>query len=457
MTVPLRGARVTVMGLGRFGGGLGVARHLLREGARVLVTDLADEAALAEPMAALHATAAECDAELTLRLGGHDESDFAETDMVIANPAAPKPWDNPYLRAAARGGALVTTEIALAIDLLPDPGRVVAVTGTAGKSTVAAMTAEAMKASDAPVLLGGNIGGSLLDHAGSITRKHFVVLELSSAMLHWLRVREKAWAPGVAVVTNCRPNHLDWHGTYEAYEECKRSLLEHQGHGDAAVLGGEAAEWATPPGVQKFRLTDEDALEGLTCPGVHNAMNGAAALYAASFVAGRELNLNAAARAIAAFPGLPHRLRLCAEGGGVRFYDDSKSSTPETTRTALRALAESGADLGRVHLICGGYDKKIDLRPLAKCARELGSMHAIGQTAETIAGLAEAERGRAATRATLEDAFASIAEALRPGDVALLSPGCASWDQFRDFRERGEWFARLARAWADERAKEGPA
>ncbi|MEO0483763.1 MAG: UDP-N-acetylmuramoyl-L-alanine--D-glutamate ligase [Planctomycetota bacterium] len=450
MTAELRGAKVTVMGLGRFGGGLGVTRYLLRHGARVTLTDLEDEASLAEPLQAVRA--ADSDGELVLRLGGHDERDFADADRVIANPAAPKPWDNPYLKAATRAGVPVTTEIAMAIDLLPDPSRVVAVTGTAGKSTTASMTAEALTATGSPVLLGGNIGGSLLDHAESITRKHYIVLELSSAMLHWLRVRERRWAPGVAVITNCRPNHLDWHGSLEAYTDCKRSLLEHQSFGDAAVLGGEAREWATPPGVQKQTLDDEDALEGLSAPGLHNAMNGAAALYAASFVAGDALDLNAAARAVAAFPGLPHRLHLCAEARSVRFYDDSKSSTPDTTRIALRALAESGADLGRVHLLCGGYDKGIELRPLAKCARELASTHAIGQTASAIARLASEEQGAVEVHPSLEEAFAEAMRRTQEGDVVLLSPGCASWDQFRDYRERGERFAALATAWAEQTA-----
>lgn len=451
-----RGQRVVVMGLGRFGGGLGVTRFLCAEGAQVLVTDLANADELAEPLAAL---APLIDAgQVELRLGEHLVEDFERADLVVVNPAAPRPWENPYLRAASVAGVLITSEIVLAIDRLGDERRVVGVTGTTGKSTTAAMTAAALGGTGDPVLLGGNIGGSLLEDIDALRSARYVVLELSSAMLHWIHVSGRRWSPGVAVVTNFAPNHLDWHGTLDAYRECKAWILHDQRAGDTAVLGAGVRDWATRPDVTRCVIEEDDALPGLTCPGLHNGLNGAAALAAAVGAAGQALPIERAIEAIAAFPGLPHRLKLVAEGGGVRFYDDSKSTTPDATRTALRALGES-APLDTVRLICGGYDKGIDLTPLARFAGELGAVHAIGQTAATIGRHAEALelKDRVRMHATLDEAFASIVQDAKPGDRVLLSPGCASWDQFTDYRERGDRFAQLARRHTERTSPTGSA
>ncbi|MEL7472153.1 MAG: UDP-N-acetylmuramoyl-L-alanine--D-glutamate ligase, partial [Planctomycetota bacterium] len=153
----LSGRRVVVMGLGRFGGGVGVTRHLVREGARVIVTDRGDESELVSSLSELASEIASGAVELAL--GGHRAPDFESADLVVANPAIPRPWADPYLRIATSAGVPVTTEIALTIDRIADPRRVTAVTGTVGKSTTAAMIAEAMRTTGHPVLLGGNIGG----------------------------------------------------------------------------------------------------------------------------------------------------------------------------------------------------------------------------------------------------------------------------------------------------------
>ena len=211
----LRGARVTVMGLGRFGGGVGVTRFLAGRGARVCVTDTAEADTLAASVAALDGLPG-----VTLRLGGHDAADFTTADWVVANPAVPP--GNAYLRAAADAGVPVTTEVALLVARLRRE-QVIGVTGSAGKSTTTAMLGHALRACGVTTHIGGNLGGSMLPGVDRIGPDDAVVLELSSFMLE--RLGGEGWSPRVAVVTNLSPNHLDWHGTMDAYRAAKQQLL----------------------------------------------------------------------------------------------------------------------------------------------------------------------------------------------------------------------------------------
>ncbi len=433
------GKRVVVMGLGRHGGGLGVTRYLASHGADVLVTDTADADALVESVRALSPLVESGAVEL--RLGEHNVSDFTTADLVIANPAVPKPWDNRFLRAASAAGIEVTTELRLLIDALPSRARTIGITGTNGKSTTAAMTHHALRAAGVPTVLGGNFGGSLLPELDSITPETVVVLELSSAQLHWLKVTEAGWSPGVAVVTNVSPNHLDWHGSEDAYYGSKAVLLEHQLGDDAAILGHSVSKWRTRPNVHRLVVEDEDALPGMVLPGVHNGINGAMAMLAASIAA--NVSAPAAAEAVMGFTGLPHRLQLVGEVGGVRCFDDSKATTPASTLTAVRAFDDPGQAQRRVHLIAGGYDKQIDLSPIAAVAPELAGLYTIGATGPAID---EAAGSHAIACGTLDVAVERALERAQPGDVLLLSPGCASWDQFASFEERGRRFAELVAA-----------
>jgi UDP-N-acetylmuramoylalanine--D-glutamate ligase len=429
----LAGKRVTVMGLGRFGGGLGVTRWLAEQGAVVLVTDLQPADRLGEAVAGLHDLVRA--GQVTLALGGHSAEHFTGCDLLIANPAVPRPWENPYLRAAREAGVPITTEIGLVLERLPDRRRIVGVTGSAGKSTTAAMIAHVLGRCDQPVHLGGNIGGSLLDSLPRIGAGDWIVLELSSAMLHWLG----EWSPGVAVLTNITPNHLDWHGSLEHYTQSKLGILASQQPSDAAVLGSSLAAHATNPGVRSVVLAPDARVDGLAIPGAHNALNAAAACAAVE-----QLGLGLAAErlhtAARSFAGLPHRLCLLGERAGVRYYDDSKSTTPEATLLALRSFEERG-ELAQVHLLAGGYDKGSDLSPIAACAGEVAGLYCIGKTGPKLAGAAGE---RAQLCITLERAMAAIHGRARRGDIVLLSPGCASWDQFDNFERRGWAFAALA-------------
>jgi UDP-N-acetylmuramoylalanine--D-glutamate ligase len=421
----LRDLRVTVMGLGRFGGGAGVARWLAEQGARVVVTDLLDAQSLAgslEPLAGLVAQR-----RVELHLGGHDERDFSACDLVVANPAVPRPWKNRYLRAAVAADVAVTTEIRLLIERL-DRRRVIGVTGTAGKSTTTAMIHHILTRAGLSSHLGGNIGGSLLDTLGVIEPDHRVVLELSSAMLYWLGEDAETWghtgwSPHVAAITNLRPNHLDWHGTLEHYAECKRGIFRYQAPGDPALDGADL---------------DEGPPIRLAIPGGHNQANARLAVAAACAAAG--LAAGQAADALRDFGGLAHRLQLVCEHGDLRFYNDSKATTPQATCLAVDAFDDASA----VHVLAGGYDKKIDLSAIVELAPRVAGLYTIGTTGRRLAE-AVAGDGHAEYCESMEAAAARAYRRMNAGDVLLLSPGCASWDQFENYEQRGDAFCTWVR------------
>lgn len=456
MTASLAGKRVTVMGLGRFGGGVGVSRWLAAQGADVLLTDLEPEVRLRDSLAELSREIEQ--GAVRLRLGEHNVADFTDTDLVVANPAVPKPWDNRFLRAAAAASVPITTEIRLLVERLPARERIVGVTGSVGKSTTTAMIAHALeRASDHRVFLGGNIGGSLLGDLAGIGPNDHIVLELSSAMLYWLGEGvgypdANGWAPHIAVLTNLAPNHMDWHGDMAHYRASKAGIYERQRPDDVALCaewGGVAdgvrrAPGALAPENPATLAALREALPELMVPGSHNianAMLAARAVGAALGVAPASV-----AQQLASFPGLAHRLQFVGERRGVRFYNDSKSTTPESTTIAVRAFDGAGS---RVHLIAGGYDKKIDLAPIGALAKQLAGLYTIGTTGPAIAAAArQAGAPSAAVHecTTLVPAVERALARAEPGDVLLLSPGCASWDQFTNYEERGEAFARLARS-----------
>jgi UDP-N-acetylmuramoylalanine--D-glutamate ligase len=407
--------RVTVMGLGRFGGGLGVARWWLDRGRDVLVTDQATEDALACSVASLREH--EHQAQLNFRLGEHREVDFTETDLVVANPAVPMPWANPYLQSAWAAGIPVTSEIAIAVSHL-DRRHVIGITGTAGKSTTAAMTHHMMSRCGVRSMLTGNIGGSILSNLEELDQLDVIVLELSSAMLWWLGATDDAppgspnWSPHVALTTNIGVNHIDWHGDEAHYRACKKGITRHQ-----------------HPGDHELTAREHDELLPLAVPGLHNQSNAQLALEAVALM---ECASRAQAiEAVSTFPGLPHRLERLPSCGTNACFNDSKSTTPAATMLAIDAMQ----DPSRVHLIAGGYDKGIPLNELALRCRSLAGLYTIGATGPTLAdGSGGTDCG------TLESAVACAVSRMRADDVLLLSPGCASWDQFDNYEQRGDRF-----------------
>ena len=421
----LQGCRAVVMGIGRFGGGVAAVRYLVGLGASVIATDVADAEALGSSLTDLQGL------DVQYHLGGHRTEDFEKADLVVVNPAVPRPWSNPYLQAARKSGARLLTEIRLAIGSRPAK-HLIGITGSAGKSTTAAMVHHALTTvrPDLDARLSGNIGGSLLDDPPPTEAT--IVLELSSFMLHWLagdggRHQDRA-TPGIAAITNIAPNHLDWHETLEHYRACKESIAD-----------------STPTCLQPRRLTpiddtnDSSIPVSISVPGEHNRGNARFAIHIAlEHIRLRDPDsvdpdLEAAlAGSLASFRGLPHRLESLGETAGTLLFNDSKSTTPEATLLAVEAFE----DAGRIHLIAGGYDKGGDLGPIAELVPRLAGLHAIGQTGPRLA-----EAG-AELHDDLEAAVDAIFTRARPGDVILLSPGCASWDQFTNYEERGLAFRR---------------
>jgi len=428
------GKRVTVMGLGRFGGGVGAIRWLAGRGARVLVTDLDNAGTLAHSLAAIRPLIDS--GTVRLALGGHVESDFTQTDLVVANAAVPTPWANPFLSAARAAGVPIVTEIGLVTALLPDRANVIGITGSVGKSTTTALIHHIFAALGIDSVAGGNIGGSLLTDLdqGRIATDTRVVLELSSAMLHWL----SGWSPGTAVVTTFEDNHVDWHGTIDHYRTSKRNILANQRAGDRAVLGPTVHSWPTVPGVHCANIPADAGVDGLAIPGAHNAWNAAVAV-AVVCATDAAISEHQARDAARTFKGLPHRLEFVGEIGRVRFFNDSKATTPGATLIGVSSFPAE-----RTHLIAGGYDKRIDLSPISEQASTLAGLYTVGQTGPQLARAADAiAPGSAFECGTLDAAIERASDRARPGDVVLLSPGCASWDQFTNFEARGDLF----RAW----------
>jgi len=456
--------RVTVMGLGRFGGGIGVTRWLAEQGARVTVTDLADADGLAESLRQLDGL------DVELHLGGHREADFVDTDLVVASPAVPK--DSAFLRLARERSVPVTSEMNLFFQRCP--GRVVGVTGSAGKSTTTAMIEAVLGASvgRSRVWVGGNIGRSLLSQLPAMGPDDWVVLELSSFQLEDLA--ELRRSPQMAVITSLFANHLDRHKTMQAYVEAKLNIARFQDPRRDHLLiyeadeqlatavgglrGGLAGVWRYGVGPDgRCRVSrDEEVVDlptpSLPVPGRHNLANAAAAMAVGRLVG---VDPAEAARRLAGFEPLPHRLEPVGVVDGVRYYNDSKSTTPEATLVALAAFD------GPVVVLVGGYDKGVGFEPLGgELARRARAVVCYGATGPKIADAVRRASGDAGSQKTeaieadgFEAAVGAARDAAEAGDVVLLSPGCASYDMFVNYEQRGQQFRQIVGAWTLGRAR----
>ena len=439
------GMRITVMGLGRFGGGLAVTQYLAAQGADITLTDLAPRETLSSAIDQLQPLIES--GQVTLRLGEHNVSDFTTGDLVVANPAVPKPWDNRFLRAAAAASIPITTEIRLGIERIPRGCPVIGVTGSAGKSTTAAMVAHALSSSwrGGRTVFAGNIGRSLLSE--HLSPGDAIVLELSSAQLHWLGPDSlsgpaSSLTPAVSVFTTLSKNHIDWHGSFEHYQGSKRWL---------ASAGANSRLIASEQAGAAFGFADSVPLNPsleLALPGQHNRANASLAFAAVSALLRDAGHPPLASGALADFAGLPHRLQLVVDTdlGGSRFraFNDSKCTTPEGVRLAVDAFDLDGeVGASRLWLIAGGYDKGTDPESIAHAGARCANTLCIGDTgsalAQSICGLG----GRASYVQTLENAVAQAIAEIRASSgpaVLLLSPGFASWDQFTNYEQRGEAF-----------------
>jgi UDP-N-acetylmuramoylalanine--D-glutamate ligase len=454
-----RGRRVTIFGLGSFGGGVGAARFLAERGARVTITDRRTAEQLTESIAALAGVPIE-----RWRLGEHVAADFATAELIVVNPAIRR--DHPLLAVAQDAGVPLTSELNLCWQHLRAP--ILAVTGSNGKSTTTAMLHNILSQTGRRCWLGGNVGRSLLPHVDEITTEDRVVLELSSFQLTDLDRLHVS--PVVGVVTNFSPNHLDWHDTLEHYRRAKQTIGRWQRPEDFSVLNAddpEVASWPTGGRRVLFGLIDrggpglflagesavwrDDAGDEqrfplptwVTLPGRHNLAN---ALGAAAAALAYGVSLQAVERGLRTYQALPHRLELVATTAGRRFYNDSLATTPESTLVALEAFN------GPILLLAGGYDKRVDLTAMGTAiARRTKGVALMGQTAARLAEILAATPDRvteaSAPLPDFETAFRWVVERSVPGDVILLSPGCASYDWFRNFADRGAQFSALARGW----------
>ena len=439
----LKGQRVTVMGLGLFGGGVGAVRFLVREGAVVTVTDLRPEKDLRASVRALNGL------PIAFKLGGHDETDFRNADLIVANPAVPR--SSPYLQIAESAGVPITSEICLFVECCPAP--IIGITGSSGKTTTTSLLGEMLRRKDKRTRIGGNIGGSLLDELDLLHADVPVVLELSSFQLD--RLGDLPWSPHIAVTTNFAPNHIDIHGSLQAYRRAKQQIVRHQTKNDWTIVNGEDAEvsrWAGTGQRVVFAVEGEGdvfvregkiqhAIGGETrtvCPvdtlslrGRHNLANALAATGAAIISGVSEKNI---AEVLQTFQGVPHRLEQVAEVNGVLYVNDSIATSPDRTRTALMAYDRP------IVLIAGGSDKGIAYDDFGGViAEKVAHLIVMGDTGEAIAATAKGKTNIHRVE-NLEEAMDCATGLAQSGDVVLLSPASASYDQFRNFEERGERF-----------------
>lgn len=453
------GQKVTVMGLGLFGGGKGVTEFLVKHGAQVTVTDTRSRKILAPTIALMDPW------PVRWVLGEHREEDFTGADLVIPSPAVPR--NAPFLELARRHGVPLDTEMNLFFKYAA--GKICAVTGSNGKTTTTSLVGAMARAEWPTTRVGGNLGHSLLPEVDEIKEHEWVVLELSSFQLEDLACLQRR--PEVAVVTNMSPNHLDRHGTYQAYCEAKREILRPAAPPNVAVLNGEdtlvrswgasgrhsvyfgraakiqpraAGAWIDETRQEVVFSQDGAhqhlfALEDLNLVGRFNALNAAAAAAAAHSMG---VSLSSIRQAVQGFRAVEHRLEPVVEFDGITYLNDSIATTPESTMAALDALGPNAV------VICGGSSKGCSFHALGRSiARRSRGVVLLGQTAQAIRQSIPTLVGGPEVRfaSSLEDAVLQARDLALPGDRVILSPACPSFDMFVNFVERGQRFKDITR------------
>ena len=426
---PLPGGPYLVVGLAR--SGVAAALALRARGEEVIGCDAGapDEPRLAEAAERLSRHGV----EVHLDASGDDLAARART--LIKSPGVPR--EALAVQAALAGAVPVLGELELAWRLLSN--EFIAVTGTNGKTTTTEWIGHIHGEAGLEVAVAGNVGTAVASLAGAISPSAAVVCECSSFQLE----DTEAFAPEVGVLLNLSPDHLDRHGSFASYRAAKLQIFANQSADDLAVLpAGLPVEGRARQVI--YGLGPEAALaEQITLPGEHNRQNGMAAA-AACLASG--IDPNAVARGLRTFRGVAHRLELVAIRDGVSYVNDSKATNVDSTLMALRAYG------GGIHLIAGGRGKQQDFTPLAPLVAErCVAVYLLGEAA------GELERALADTgvplipSGDLERALDAAAVTATPGQVVLLSPACASYDQYRDFEARGDHFRALVGASAERR------
>jgi UDP-N-acetylmuramoylalanine--D-glutamate ligase len=435
--------KILVMGLGRFGGGVDVVKFACEEGARVVITDLAKQEELAESIAQLKGL------DITYHLGSHEPADFEQTDMVVANPAVP--LNNKFLEMARKAGRKVTSQIELFFGLCP--AMIIGITGANGKSTTTSLIAHLLRSrfDNNKVWLGGNIGNEpMLTIVGKIKYDDLVVLELSSFQIEQLA--QSKHSSHVALLTNLTPNHLDRYKTFDNYCKAKELLFQNQKldtkQPAVSIFNGEdkvGCEWFEKynrdKGRRCIKFLPDDVSENIrskfNLPGRANLSNLASALAVSRCFGITDKQI---IKCLPVFNALPHRLQFVAEIKGVRWYNDSKATTPDSSIVALDSFDTP-------IIIAGGYDKHIPFDGFGtKIAQKAKAAILIGQTAQTIGKIIQSHPQNKAEvwfAKTLEDAVKLANTIAVKGDAVLLSPACASYDMFENYEQRGQLFIDL--------------
>ena len=439
----LNGKRVLVVGLGR--SGVASALFLQSRGARVTVSDAKSEDQLREQIPTL------LDAGIAVETGTHGERTFRNQDLIVVSPGVPV--DAEPLKQARALGQPVIGEIELASEFLPGP--IVAITGSNGKTTTTTLVGEIIAASGFKTLVGGNIGTAAISLAEQATADTTIVLEVSSFQLETIRT----FRPKVAVVLNVTPDHLDRHRTFAAYVDAKARIFENQQSDDFAVLNADdptCVDLAKRTRAQVFWFSRERELESgafvrdaqvvfrrnesiqtilsvseIPLKGSHNLENVLAAVCAGALMGCAAEKIRAA---IVNFQAVEHRLEYVATIDGVEYYNDSKATNVDATMKALQSFPSN------IHLILGGKDKDSDYTLLNNLLRErVKSVYTIGAAAEKIQSHIKGTTQIVAS-GTIESAVKQASSTAQPGDIVLLAPACASFDQFQNYEHRGRVF-----------------
>jgi UDP-N-acetylmuramoylalanine--D-glutamate ligase len=444
----LKNKRVLVVGLGK--SGLSAAMFLRRQGARVTVSDARSAVALAKEIPTL------LDAGIMVESGGHGLLTFRRQDLIVVSPGVP--MDTPEVKQVIGYGMPVIGELELASRFLK--GRILAITGSNGKTTTTTLVGKILKEAGLPALVGGNIGTPVIDLVPESTDETVSVLEVSSFQLETV----EQFRPWIAVVLNITPDHLDRHGSFENYAAMKTRITERQQAEDFLVLNAEdkptqmvAAKtkaqifWFSPrrPIKQGAFVHGESILfvpsEGakaepimpvaeIPLKGVHNVENVLAAICASRLAGAPAEKIRASVRS---FKAVEHRLEFVRTVQGVEYFNDSKATNVDAAMKAVSSFP------GGVHLILGGKDKDSDYTLLGPLLRErVKAVYTIGSAAEKI----ERELHgvvKMVGAGTIDVAVREARKAAVPGDVVLLAPACSSFDQFENYEHRGQTFRHI--------------
>ena len=443
----LRNQRVLVVGLGK--SGVASALFLAERGARVAVSDAKSEEQLREGIPTL------LDHGISVETGQHGERTFRDQDLIVVSPGVP--FDVPQLVHARERGIPVIGEVELAARFLK--GRIVAITGSNGKTTTTALAGEIIAAGGRKTLVGGNIGTPAITFVDRATDDTWLVLEISSFQLETI----ETFHPHIAVILNVTPDHLDRHHTFENYAAAKARIFENQTPSDFAVLNADNAPCVAMAAGAKAPLrwfsrlkevdrgafvrgdeiiwrddTGERAIMPLSeiqLKGAHNVENVLAAGCVGMLAGIEPAQIR---RAVAEFKAVEHRLEFVATVRGVDYYNDSKATNVDATIKAIESFP------GRIHLILGGKDKGSDYSVLNHLLKQrVRRVYTIGAAAAKIE--AQVEGTEVVSAGTLEAAIRRAGEAATRGDIVLLAPACASFDQFDSYEHRGHVFKEVVR------------